>query len=227
MLLSSLNHYLHRFHRHRRSFRNALSLAVWGGLTIFTLYRIVVLDSFNEEKAQPVFINEKIDLQESSRSIKISSPAPVGDISLRLDDQVLSLKDVGRAAQITAPMIGDLLTVTKESSSFLDRLSVRYTIDAKGSPDKIAVELQSEKPLIIFDSNYPSEMTADGKTVMFQIGANPRLPLDLDIILSRNAVPHMMLNLTYSDYPYQFSLSDDTLELHKILNVTAGFPWKP
>lgn len=226
MLLSSLNHFLHRFHRHRKSFRNTLSLFLWGGLAILTLYHILTIKTFNEENSQPVFIEEVIDLTESSRSISISSPAPVGDIDLELDQQTLRLKDVGRQAQITAPMISGMLEVQSQSSTFLDRLSIRYDIEALGSPDKVSIELQSDNPLILFDSNFPSEMSADGKNVRFYIGSNPQLPLTLDIILSRTAEPQMNIDLEYSDFPYQFSLSDNTYKLHKKLTVSAVFPWE-
>ncbi|MBB6478613.1 hypothetical protein [Spirochaeta isovalerica] len=226
MLQSSLNHYLHRFHRHRRSFRNAYSLITTGAVTVFLLYRILILPTFDEVQKQPLYLNEVINPGKSIRTLGLSSPAPIGDLTLLLDGKDLKLNDVGREAEITAPMINDLLDVSREKSTFLDRVSSKYTIDAKGTPDRIIIELISETPLIIYDSNYPSKASADGKKIEFHIGVNPRLPLDLSFIISRFAAPQMNIQVYYSDFPYQFDITDRDFALYKNLVVNSLIPWE-
>jgi len=221
MLLSSLNHFLHRFHRHRRSFRNALSLFLSGLSMVFLLYLILSMPSFSDEQKQPLYIIEEIDMEDSNRTLSLSSPAPVGDLTLRIDGIQLKLNDVGREAEITAPMISGLIDVNFKKSSFLDRMSLDYIIDAKGAPDRIVIELLSETPLIIYDSNFPFQPSADGKSVNFHIGVNPALPLNLTFIVSRFATPKINIQLYYSEFPYQFTISDRDFEMHKNLVVTS------
>jgi len=221
MLLSSLNHFLHRYHRHRRSFRNAFSLFLSGLSMVFLLYLILTEPSFSEEQKQPLFVKEEIDLQDSNRTLRLSSPAPVGDLTLQIDGVQLKLNDVGREAEITAPMISGLIDVNFKKSTFLDRMSLDYVIDAKGSPDRISIELLSETPLIIYDSNFPFQPSADGKSVNFHIGINPLLPLNLNFIISRFALPKINIQLHYSEFPYQFTISNRDFEMHKNLIVNS------
>ncbi|MCP4181128.1 MAG: hypothetical protein GY756_25465, partial [bacterium] len=175
MLMASLSHYHHRFHRHRRSFKNVFNILFWGSMTILVLYNISNSEPYNASNRQPVYVNEKIDLDNKSRSILLSSPAPIGDINLLLDSRELQLNNVKRTAEVTAPIIPDLLQITENYSTFLDRMSLNYQIDLKGSPETIEIIITSEKSLIIFDSNFPYEVTADGKEIYFSIGKNPKI----------------------------------------------------
>lgn len=225
MLNSSLNHYIHRFHRHRKSYRNFYSLFITGTVSLILLYRIIILPTFDEETKQPLYLNEKINVGDASRTLSLKSPAPVGNLTLQLDGKDLRLNNVGREAEITAPMISDLLEVSQSRSTFLDRMNLNYIIEAKGSPDQIIIELLSDNPLIIFDSNFPSQSSADGKRIEFHIGVNPELPLNLNFIISRFASPQINILVNYSDFPYQFNISDRSFELHKSLVVTNSIPW--
>lgn len=226
MLISSLNYYLHRFHRHKRSFRNCFSILFWGILTIFSLYRIISVTPFDNDNKQIVEIDEVINLNERSRSILISSQAPLGDVELQLDEQRLTLNDVGRHAEITAPMIENLLEIDEEKSSFLDRMSLKYRISAKGIPEIIKFNLSSQKSLIIFDSNFPYDVTADGKNINFYIGKNPLLPLELHLILPGGSKPEIKLAIQYKEFPYTFDLKGFFLEQDKTLTITKVIPWK-
>ena len=226
MLISSLNYFQHRFHRHRRSYRNIFTLAIWIGLTILTLYRIVNSSPFGVVNRQPVHIDEVIDLDEMSRSILISSPAPLGNVQLDLGDQKLSLNNVGRSAEITAPMIDNLLQISEMKSTFLDRMSLNYSISAMGSPEYINLKLSSPKPLIIFDSNFPSNVTSDGKNIIFYIGKNPIQPLQIRLILPRGSEPDISLSIQYKEFPYNFSLAGKALNPEKNLTIIKNLKWE-
>lgn len=226
MLFSSLDHYIHRHFRNRRSLRNLFILIFWTVSTISVVIGIQRIEPYSGGTAQPVDISESIDLNGGSRSIEISSPAPIGDIGLKLDKLNMNLTDVGRNAQITAPMISNLVKIERESSSFLDRMSLHYTIETKGTPDRMKIGFSSDDPLIIFDSNYPSILSADGRSVSFSIGINPPVPLELNVIIPRNLTPRMDLDIEYSDFPYDFSLSRKDFELRKKMTVTYSVPWE-
>lgn len=226
MLISSLNYFQHRFHRHKRSYRNIFTLFIWIGLTFFTLYKIINSSPFGILNRQPVHIEEVIDLNEMSRSILISSPAPLGDVQFELGEQNIQLNDVGRSAEITAPMIDDLLQVSEDKSTFLDRMSLNYTISAMGSPKYIILKISSRKPLILFDSNFPSNVTSDGKTIIFNIGKNPIQPLHINLILPRGSEPDISLSIQYIEFPYHFSLEGKALNPEKTLTIIKDFKWE-
>jgi len=225
MLISSLHYFHHRFHRHRGGFRIVISLLFWGSMTFLVLYNLNTFSPFTVFNRQPVYVDEKIDLNQKSRSILLSSPAPIGNVELQLDKQKLLLNDVGRSAEVTAPLIEDLLKIEETYSTFLDRMSLKYIITAKGYPDFVNIKLRSEKPLIIFDSNYPFEVTADGKEINFFIGKNPHIPLDLDIILPRGSVPLIGISVVYSNFPYEFDLKGDLLTTEKKLTIENEIKW--
>lgn len=219
MLISSLNYFHHRFHRHRNSFRNIMTMLLWGSFTFIILFNINISSPFNASNRQPIHIDEVIDLNKRSRSILLSSPAPIGDIKLELDKQTMELSDVGRSAEITAPMISDLLNITEEDSTFLDRLSLNYKINAKGSPEMVNIQLIAEKPIILFNSNFPYDVTSDGKSITFYIGKNPLMPLDLKLILPRGSRPDFYLSMSYTDFPYNFVLTSETLNAEKTFTI--------
>lgn len=226
MLITSLNYYHHRFHRHRRSFSNIFSLIFWGSINLIILYNINNLSSYSSENKQPVIVDEIINLNEMSRSILLNSPAPIGDISLKLGEQELQLRNVKRSAEISAPMIPGLLNISETSSTFLDRKNLQYTFTAEGSPDKINIRLKSEKPMIIFDSNFPFEVTADGKTIDFYIGKNPDFPLQLNLIIPRGSKPDSVISLEYSDFPYEFKIDGELLNPQKKLSIVKNLQWE-
>jgi len=226
MLISSLNYYHHRFHRHRNSFRNILTMLIWGSFTFLILYNINNSIPYSLLNKQPVYIDEVIDLDNMSRSILLNSPSPIGDIQLQLDEQTMALQNVGRKAEITAPMIDDLLNITEEISTFLDRLSLNYTIRAKGSPEQVNIRLISEKPIIIFDSNYPYEIASDGKNIDFYIGKNPAFPLELDLILPRGSKPDFNISMNYREFPYRFVLSAEKLKSDKSFTILKNMKWE-
>jgi hypothetical protein len=226
MLISSLNYYHHRFYRHRRSLRNVFNLLFWGSLTLLVLYNINSSSPYSIFKKQPVYVDEKIDLNSMSRSILFNSPAPMGDIVIELDEQKLRLSDVRRSAEITAPMLTDLLEITEDYSTFLDRMKLNYKITAKGKPEYINIKLLSEKPLIIYDSNFPYEVTADSKEIDFYIGKNPEMPLSLSLILPRGSVPLIRVGISYIEFPYSFHLTGNELYAEKKLSVLKDIEWK-
>ncbi|MBI9097854.1 MAG: hypothetical protein JEY91_05230 [Spirochaetaceae bacterium] len=226
MLISSLSYYHHRFNRHRKNFRSFSSILFWGTMTLLTLYNITNSTPFGIVNKQPVYIDEVIDLNEISRSILLQSPAPIGDIVFYLDERKLQLYHLGRSAEITAPIIPDLLEISEESLTFLDRMSLQYNIQAKGHPEQILIQLQSEKSLIIFDSNFPYEVSADGKTIDFFIGKNPILPLKLELIIPRGSKPDIHLQVKYKEFPYNFTLSEEKLVPEKALTIIKDIYWE-
>jgi hypothetical protein len=164
-------------------------------------------------------------LNQKSRSILIKSPAPIGSIELQLDEQRLILDSVGRSAEVTAPVINDLLTIEEKYSTFLDRMSLKYLIKAKGSPESIKIQIRSEKPLIIFDSNFPFEITTDGREINFFIGKNPQIPLELNLILPRGSLPLIDLSISYSEFPYNFKLIGENLNPEQKLTLDYEIEW--
>ena len=225
MLISSLNYFHHRNYRHRRNFRNILSIIFWGILTIFIFYKFSTSNPYHIFNKQPVYIDEHINLNDSSRSILIKSPAPIGDISMQLDEQKLQLKDVSRSAEVTAPMIENLIEIEEDYSTFLDRISLDYIIFAKGSPEYINIKLMSDKSLIIFDSTFPYELTSDGKEIVFFIGRNPKVPLEMKLILPRGSTPHINIQIQYEIFPYNFKLSGDNIYTVKKMTIEKKIEW--
>lgn len=226
MLISSLNYYHNRFHRHRNNFKNIFNIIFWGSMTLLILYNINSSSPYTVFRKQPVYIDEKIDMDQMSRSILFNSPAPIGNMEIQLNDKNLKLNNVGRSAEITAPMISDLFEIKEEYATFLDRIELNYSITAKGSPEYIIIQLNSEKPLIIFDSNFPYQVTSDSKEIVFHIGKNPEIPLVLSIILPRGSKPSMHIELLYNEFPYNFKLEGNNIESEKKLSVIKNIEWK-
>lgn len=80
----------------------------------------------------------------------------------------------------------DNFGLTVDRTSFLNRKRILVGFEAKQAPGEIRCVVESPSALSIYDCSYPYSLSGDGKTARIFIGANPRLPLYLELTVSKD-----------------------------------------
>jgi hypothetical protein len=192
LVISSLNYHKHHYQRSRSNRTSSGATLLIGLSALVTLAWILNLNIFNSEKPQTVELIDNINLSNGDRRMEIVSPAPIGNVTFRLDGRDYPLEDLGRRAEVRMPFNRIPLSVDSESRTFLGRRSIRTTISGDADPSGLAVFIQSDRPYTLHEVNYPYEMSPSGTSAEIFIGDNPPFPITLRCTVNGDA----SLNLT-------------------------------
>ncbi len=145
-----------------------------------------VYSPFNEDHPQPISLLERIDQDRSLHELSVESPAPLGSFRLEYAGETLMVDTRSRTATFSLPPPNPIVTLEAEGSSFLTRKRHLLEIRAPEQLRKLDVRLVSAEPLLVYDAAYPYEMSAENRIAVFDIGASPPMPFEMDLILPGN-----------------------------------------
>jgi hypothetical protein len=138
---------------------------------------------FSADRPQPVSLLERIDQDQSLHELVVESPAPLGRFRLNYGGQTLMVDTTSRTTTFTLPPPDPVVTLEAEGSAFLTRKRHLLEITAPENPRDLDVRLVSAEPLLVYDAAYPFEMAAENRVAVFDIGASPPMPFNMDLIL--------------------------------------------
>jgi hypothetical protein len=75
-----------------------------------------------------------------------------------------------------------------------------------GTPYKLTLTLNSEEEFVLFDSNFPYVRQPGGREYTLLIGANPPLPLSVQLTVPRDRTFNLHLVTEYLSVPADFQL---------------------
>lgn len=142
-----------------------------------------VYSPFNAERPQPVSLVERIDQDRNLHELVVESPAPLGSLRLEYGGETLTVDTDSRVTIFSLPPPNPVVTLEAEGSAFLTRKRHLLEIDAPENPRGLEVRLVSAEPLLVYDAAYPYEMAAENRVAVFDIGASPPMPFEMDLIL--------------------------------------------
>jgi hypothetical protein len=90
-------------------------------------------------------------------------------------------------------------SIALDRSSFLNRKRIIVSLMAKTAPGEIRCSVESDSALDIYDCSYPYSLSVDGKSARVFIGANPRLPLELELTVSKDFEARLGVEFSYLD----------------------------
>ena len=196
LALTSLNYWRTHYNRARRDVITPAATLTLSLAAAVTLVWILRLSPFDAERPQPVTLVDKIDMVHRDRRVLVSSPGPLGRAELLLDGVSYPLDNIGRQAEIRAPLNRTPLEIAGDSRQLLGRRTVRVSVNGEEKPSRLTLQLQSIEPFTVHEATMPFEMASSGTSADIFVGDNPPFPFDIrftvngdaELILSATAV---------------------------------------
>ena len=198
--------------------QNIIILVFFGFISLSLGVYLFLYDPWNRIDQQ-VQAEEVIDMNTSSRYLKVSSQAPLQPFSVTGNGYSRNLEGGGREMVIQGGTVPELLQVEQEISSFLDRKHVVLTILPEGNPDHILCSIKGEPEIVIFDASFPFSVDPEGKEGMIYIGKNPPIPLRVEFTLGKEATAVLLLEVFYRELPFELELKGERMEFETVLRV--------
>ena len=170
----------------KRSFAiNSLSFFT-GFFTIGVAAFLFTYQPFDTASPQPVHIAESLDTDSGEHYMELSSPAPLGDFSLRRGNEIYSASTRERSYRFALSSPESVFELSARSSSFLDRDLYRLSYTAKKiRPGMVNLKLIFPREPLLYDSNFPYAIDPQNRSIDIFIGKNPPSPLIVEL-----AFPH-------------------------------------
>jgi hypothetical protein len=171
-------------------------------LTLFMLY-----EPYNAENRQPVNAQYTIDLIDSRSFLTLSSPAPLGEITWKDSEDVITIESRARFYTLPLQELPDLLETEVSSTGFLDRRNINLLFSSSAQPYRLSLLLSAPEEFVLYDANFPAQRDPGGREYRILIGANPPLPLPLQLTLPQNMSFELNISLEYLQLPHGYELS--------------------
>ncbi len=212
-MITSLSFYHHHYEKSRREIRSAIGIVGWAVAALVFSYHILHLEPYNQETPQKVVMNDLQFLDSGIREIRIQSKSSIGSGRLVLFEETIPINNAGTEFKILGEIEKNLLVVSSETDTFLDRRVVKIKLSAFKGPEKISFKVHSEEPIVFYDCQFPYEIAPDELSAEVFIGQNPPNPLTVSMIFSKSSKPSFMIDLFYSDTPYSLILDKKNLSI--------------
>ncbi len=205
--------------RRRRAFVRIAEALLGAGSLALALY-LCAFAPYDARHPQPVTVRESVDLTARTRSISLSSPAPIRGVTFKVSGNGARTVTT-RSREYSAALAGlpEVLSVEKSESTFLDRREVDLTLRPVGEPSKVLVTLASKQEIVIFDSNFPFSYDPTSNTARILIGRNPPFPLPVQFTLSQGSAVEITIELRYDSPPYPIEVTGKNIQATKELVV--------
>jgi hypothetical protein len=147
---------------------------------------LATFSPFSDSRPQPLVATQTIRVaatgETESTSLDITSPAPLGSLSISDSRGARAVYPAGTAVRYSLPLVASPLQIAQDSSEFLQQRNILLRVQMPSSPRSVVVTLTSEDDFILFDSSYPP-VRESPRQYRLLIGAFPPNPLPLQLTL--------------------------------------------
>jgi hypothetical protein len=188
--------------RLRRALTSGAFAALLGGLlTLFFVY-----SPYGNGRSQPISASYLIDEGSGAGSLSLSSPAPLGSLTVRSRLGEVSFTSPSRSYTLPLESAQRLLETTFNSVSFLDRKNISIGLTPWGQPHRIRLRLSAPEEFVLFDANFPYAREPGGREYSILVGANPPVPLTIQLTVPRDRSYNLEITLEYLQAPDSYQV---------------------
>jgi hypothetical protein len=182
---------------------------------------------FSLQNPQEVLVTEIIDLDKDSRKLHVESEAPLKGIEIIGENYHFIPENPASVFEIPGGSAPDLLKLTSEGISFLDRRVITITINTEITPLSVQADLISPEDLILYDANFPYTSDPGGKRIEIHIGMNPPVPLVLELTIPEGVPAFLYLGITFDSIDDALTIKGEHLSVKKQRILTHRVPLSP
>jgi hypothetical protein len=206
-----------------RSFALGIASLISGVVVAGLLVFVLVSRPYSEDSPQPILATEIVDYPQLSRTLTLSSPAPLGDLSVEFAGEELTAETGAREWVAESRRLPDVLSVRLSTEEFLDRDRATLTINAPQPIDSIELSFSSDTPLEIYDVSFPFTLAPDRLSARIHIGRRPDLPLVVEYTLARGTAPRIRIETVSSVHPEPLVIRGENTEVRTELIARTEF----
>jgi hypothetical protein len=236
LLFSSFHFIRHQKPERNDRFRAILISLVIGLVTLGTGLYLLFFVPFGAEQKQPILIRDtwrkespSIELTEGfttealEHTLEVISPVPMLNINLRVGSTSYSISDGSRRWSRIRQAENPPVIWEKNYSDFLNRRTWNLKARSTAPLEQLKITLTSETPFILFDSQFPSEISKDGLSAELFIGYLPPQELDISFTIAQDVELLMEWEYTGSNLPEEIQLSPDNLGPEVRIKISGSF----
>jgi len=192
-----------------RRTRRVLSASLFGAILAGLAGFFLLYSPYGPGRPQPVTAEYLVDRESGQTLVELASPAPLRDLYL-LEPGGLRVVDT-RALRVrrALPPIADLVVPRVTEVGFLDRKNIHLALQPVGEPVRIRLTVSAPEEFVLYDANFPYQREPDGRRYTLLIGANPPLPLAVQLTLPQARSFAVGLELEYGEPPAGFQAFGD------------------
>jgi hypothetical protein len=150
-----------------------------------------------------------LDRVSGQARVELSSPDPLRDLYLREPAALRVVDTRARSTWRPLPPIPDLVSPKVTEVGFLDRKNIRLALEPVGAPVRVRLSVSAPEEFVLYDANFPYQREPDGRRYTLLIGANPPLPLEVQLTLPQARRFEVGLELVYGGPPAGFEAFGD------------------
>ena len=203
--------------------------------------RLLLYSPFSAAHPRPVSVVQSIDEPAGTNTLEISSPAPLGDISLSDGSGSRTLHGLGTDLREPLPPKPAPVSIETVSSEFLGKTNISARISSGGSPSALGAPsalsalsalgapsalgavLTSEEDFILFDCSFPF-VRESAREYRLLIGAFPPDPLPLQLTLPGGMSFTLTLTMEFDAPLLGVEVAAPGAELATRLHFVKSFP---
>lgn len=183
----------------RRTLLHAATAALAVLLGAGSLYALT-MNLYGADGRQPLAARTVVDLDTGRSNLHLSSPGPIGTVTLAGGGEEQSVTTPERQLTVPAPAPAGLMTVTQSADSYRDRHSVALGLAAAGQPRELRLTLQSDDEFTLLGASHRFWKLGKG-SYRILVGAAPPNPLALELTVPRNLRLVLRYELEYDQPP--------------------------
>lgn len=203
------------------------SYVLLGAVTVGLFLYLNLYPIFSLQNPQEVLVTEIIDLDKDSRKLHVESEAPLEGIEIIGENYHFIPENSAPVYEIPGGPAPDLLKLTSEGISFLDRRAITITINTENTPLSVQADLISHEDLILYDANFPYTPDPGGKRIEIHIGMNPPIPLVLELTIPEGVPAFLYLGITFDSIDDALTIKGKHLSVKKQRILTHRVPLSP
>jgi hypothetical protein len=206
--------------------RSRLTAGLFAVILAGLLTTFFVYSPYGEAKPQPVNAVYVIDEVQDRRYLELSSPAPLRNVKALAGDTTISIDSRSRLYRVPLVDPGAYLETGISSVGFLDRKNIALNLDPWSEPYRVHLDVSSDEEFVLFDANFPYTRTPGGREYKILIGANPPVPLNVELTVPRNRTLTVQITLEYLRPPEGYRLTGESVSIRNRLRFTKSLELK-
>jgi hypothetical protein len=181
LMLTRLRMVVPMFRISDRRTRQVASAAVFAAVLVGLAVLFLSYSPYGPKRPQPITASFLLDSDGGRRVLLLESPAPLGRLTVWDGQRFTAVNTRTRTWRQDLPEAERLLVTRVSEQGFLDRRNITLDLQPRGEPVGVHLALASPEEFVLYDASFPYQREPDGRRYDLLIGANPPLPLPVQV----------------------------------------------
>ncbi|MFO7848642.1 MAG: hypothetical protein R6V67_01670 [Spirochaetia bacterium] len=174
---------------------------------------LFTIEPYTPPRKPPLRVEENIFAADNQRTLSLSSPVEIGNISLEGADYTVDQNIESRSYTQQLQQPEETLSVEIEKESFLERAIYSASIITPNPAEELYVRIISEEPIVLYECDYPVSQSSDRKEITVHIGRFPPNPFDFSFTVPSGLRGRLYVESRTFSPPYTAVFPEETYNI--------------